>query len=57
MAGMENAIAQHPWLALTGALVGLSLLAWVANEVTRRSFIRIIKRIGVKGISPLPMNG
>ncbi len=45
MPGMENAIAQHPWLGLTGTLVGLTVLAWAANEITRRIFIRIIRRV------------
>lgn len=42
---MEDTLARHPWLGLAGALAILSLLAWGANEVTRRILIRIIQRL------------
>jgi miniconductance mechanosensitive channel len=45
MPGMENIITQHPWLGLIGALAILVLLAWAANEGTRRVFIALIKRV------------
>jgi miniconductance mechanosensitive channel len=42
---METTFAQHPWLGLTGALIALVVVAWAANEITRRIFIRVIQRV------------
>ena len=42
---MEDLLIRHPWLALTGALAVLLVVAWAADEVTRRVVIRVVKRV------------
>ena len=45
---MQNALSNSPWLALAGALAILATLAWLANTVTRRLFLRVVQRVATR---------
>ncbi|MEE8384996.1 MAG: mechanosensitive ion channel domain-containing protein [Dehalococcoidia bacterium] len=40
-----SSIAENPWLRAVGGVLALTLLAWVANVVTRRVFLGLIHRV------------
>lgn len=42
---MQTALANHPWLSLLGATVVLLVVAWMANAVTRRIFLGLVRRV------------
>lgn len=42
---MNDILAQHPWVAVAGALTLLSVLAWAADRVTQRVFVSLVRRL------------
>lgn len=42
---MENILNEHPWLGVAGALTLLSLLAWAADQATKRVVVSLVRRL------------
>ena len=40
-----SSITANPWLRAVGGVLSLTILAWAANVVVRRVFLRLVHRV------------
>ncbi|MGD8320723.1 MAG: mechanosensitive ion channel family protein [Gemmatimonadota bacterium] len=45
---MQSLLNDHPWLRLVGAVTLLFVLAWLANALTRRFFLGLVRRVAAR---------
>jgi len=45
---MQTALADNPWLSLVGAASLLAAVAWIANALTKRIFLVLVRRVATR---------